>query len=120
MLKQAKYYFPEACLKTLYSSIVESYFRYCCSVWVTCSATEKTAFKNFTTERLELSLAANLMLSAEPLVEGLGWKTIDELITEESKIIFYKPHYGLVPQYLCHLFVRNSTGEDRPLRNTFY
>ena len=30
MLKQAKYYLPEACLKTLYSSIVKPYFRYCC------------------------------------------------------------------------------------------
>ena len=32
MLKQTKYYLPEACLKALYSSIVEPYFRYCCSV----------------------------------------------------------------------------------------
>ena len=33
MLKQAKCYLPKAVLKTLYSSIVEPYFRYCCSVW---------------------------------------------------------------------------------------
>ena len=47
MLKQAKCYLPEACLKTLYSSIVESYFRYCCSVWVTCSVTEKNRLQKF-------------------------------------------------------------------------
>ena len=35
MLKQAKYYLPEACLKSLFSSIVERKFRYCCSVWGT-------------------------------------------------------------------------------------
>jgi len=33
MLKEAKYYLPEVFLKTLYSSIVEPYFRYCCSFW---------------------------------------------------------------------------------------
>ena len=32
MLK-AKYYLPEASLKSLYSGVVDSYFRYCCSVW---------------------------------------------------------------------------------------
>ena len=54
MLKQAKYYLPEACPKTLFSSIVEPYFRYCCSVWGTYRVTEKTAIKNFKAERLEL------------------------------------------------------------------
>ena len=47
MLKQAKYYLPEACLKTRYSSIVETYFWYCCSVWGTCGATEKTRLQKF-------------------------------------------------------------------------
>ena len=32
MLK-AKYYLPKASLETLYSGIVDSHFRYCCSVW---------------------------------------------------------------------------------------
>ena len=68
MLKQAKYFLPEVFLKTLYSSIVvEPYFRYCCSVWGTCGVTVKPTFKNFKTERLELSPTANLMLSADHL-----------------------------------------------------
>ena len=67
MLNQAKYYFPEASLKTLYSSIVEPYFRYCCSVWGSCAVTKQTTFKHFKTKRLELSPTANLMLSADHL-----------------------------------------------------
>jgi len=43
-------------------------------------------------------------------MERLGWKTIEELIAEESKTIVYKSFYGLAPQYLCHLFARNSAG----------
>ena len=117
MLKQAKYYLPEAYLKTLYSSIAEPNFRYCCSVFRTCGVTEKIAFKNFKTERLELSPTANLIFSADH-TERLGWRAIEELIAEKSKTIVDKSLHGLAPQYLCHLFVRNSAGEACPLRNT--
>jgi len=41
MLRQVKYYLPEAHLKTLYSSIVEPYFRYCCAFGGSCGVTEK-------------------------------------------------------------------------------
>ena len=65
MLKQAKYYLPEASLKALYSSIVEPYVRHYYSAWD----------------------------------------------------IVYKSLHGLAPQYLFHLFTRNSAGEARTLRN---
>ena len=56
--------------------------------------------------------------SSRPLIERLGWKTIEELIAKESKTIVYNALYGLTPQYLYHPFVRNFVGEARPLRNT--
>ena len=65
MLKQANY-LPEACLKTLYSSIVEPYFWYCCSVWGRVGLPKKDAFKNLKTELLELSPTADLVLRADP------------------------------------------------------
>jgi len=55
---------------------------------------------------------------SRPLIERLGLKTIEELIAEESNTIVYNSLYGLAPQYLCHLFVRNSTGGVLPMRNT--
>ena len=47
MLKQAKYYLHKACLKTLYSSIVEPYFQYCFSVWATCCVNEIYRLQKF-------------------------------------------------------------------------
>ena len=40
----------------------------------------------------------------------LGWKTVDELITGESKIMVFKSLNELAPQYLCDLFaeIRSS------------
>ena len=40
MLNYAKRYLPFHALKTLYTSDIDPYCRYCCSVWGVCSATE--------------------------------------------------------------------------------
>ena len=39
-LKYAKYFLPEAIVKTHYTSIVEPHFHYCCSVWGCCNSTD--------------------------------------------------------------------------------
>ena len=39
-IKYIKNFIPRSCLNNLYRSIVEPYFRYCCSVWGCCSSTE--------------------------------------------------------------------------------
>ena len=41
-LKHAKTFLRQETLKTLYTGIVESYFRYCCSVWGCAGSTELT------------------------------------------------------------------------------
>ena len=38
-----------------------------------------------------------------PLIEEMGWKTIDELITCESKTIVFKSLNQLAPEHLCGL-----------------
>ena len=49
---------------------------------------------------------------------GLGWKTIDQLITSETNIMVYKSLHELAPQYMCNLFTRASQLTSRCLRNT--
>ena len=39
-LMYAKNFLPEAIVKTLYTSIVEPHFQYCCSVWGCCNSTD--------------------------------------------------------------------------------
>ena len=118
MLKHAKYYLPEASLKTLYSSIVEPYFRYCCSVWGACGLTEKNRLQKFQNRAARIVTSSKFDAPSRPLIERLGWNTIDKLIAEESNTIVYKSFNDLAPQYLGCLFTRNSAGEARTLRNT--
>ena len=56
--------------------------------------------------------------SALPLIESLGWKTIEELISNKTKICVFKALNGLAPQYLTELFSRNSQRSLHILRNT--
>ena len=39
-LKYAKHFLPEAIVKTLYISIVQPHFQYCCSLWGCCNSTD--------------------------------------------------------------------------------
>ena len=72
MLKQTKYYLPEAYLKTLYSSIVEPYFQYCCSVWGTCGVTEKNRLQKFQNRAARIFTNSKFDAFNRPVVERLG------------------------------------------------
>ena len=58
---------------------------------------------------LELLQNSSYDTHSKELLEELGWKTIDELITIVSEVMVYKSLNGLAPQYLCDFFTRNST-----------
>ena len=44
-----------------------------------------------------------------PLIESLSWKTVRELVHEESIVMVYKSVDGLAPQYLHNPFIRTSS-----------
>ena len=55
---------------------------------------------------------------ADLLLKGLGWKTVEELASGESKTMVCKSLNELAPQYLCDLFTRNSSCSSYSLRDT--
>ena len=55
---------------------------------------------------------------SKPLIKGLGWKTIEDLIQYELQLIVFKSRNGLAPQYLFDMFVANSADSRYNLRNT--
>ena len=117
-LKYTKNFIPRNCLNKLYRSIVEPYFRYCCSVWGCCSSTEKDRLQKLQNRAARIITGSSFTTSALPLIESLGWKTIEELISNETKICVFKALNGLAPQYLTELFSRNSQISLHILRNT--
>ena len=64
------------------------------------------------------NLSTSFDAPSQPLIKELGWRTIDELIANESNIMVFKSLHGLAPQYTCDLFTKKSKLNSRNLRNT--
>ena len=117
-LKHAKNILPMASLKTLYSSIVETHFRYCCSAWGCYGTIDINQLQKLQNRAARIVTNSSYDAPSRPLIESLGWKTICELIDQDSRSMVYKSINGLAPQYMGNLFIRNSTCNSRSLRNT--
>ena len=117
-LKYAKSFLPKESLKTLYTGIVEPHFRYCCSVWGCAGSTEINQLQKLQNRAARIITNSSFDTPGRPLIEELGWKTIEELIGDESKTMVFKSLKELAPRYLCNLFIKNSECSSRSLRNT--
>ena len=55
---------------------------------------------------------------SKPLLQMLEWKTIVELIADETKMMVCKSLNDFRPQYMVNMFTNNSQLSERNLRNT--
>ena len=115
-LRHAKSFLPKASLKTLYSGIVEPHFRYCCSVWGCAGSTNINQLQKLQNRAARIITNNSFDTPSRPLIAELGWKTIEELIGNETKTMVFKPLNDLAPQYLCNLFTKASVCSSRSLR----
>ena len=107
-----------ASLKTLNSGIVEPHFRYCCSAWGCCGTTDINQLQKLQNRAARIVTNSSHDSLSGPLIESLGWKTIRELVNEESRSVVYESLNGLAPPYMRNLFTRNSTSNFRSPRST--
>ena len=117
-LKHAKSFLPKETLKTLYTGIVEPHFRYCCSVWGCCGSMELDQLQKLQNRAARVLTNSSFDAPSRPLIQELGWKTIEELINGETKTMVFKSLHDLAPEYLRSLFTRNSQCSVHALRNT--
>ena len=107
-----------ASLKTLYTGIVGPHFRYYCSVWGCAGSTDINQLQKLQNCAARITTNSSFDTPSRPLITELGWKTVEELIGNESKTMVFKPLNDLAPQYLCNLFTKNSACPSRILRST--
>ena len=112
-LKHAKKFLPRVPLENLYTGIVEPHFRYC---WGRCGPSEINQLQKL--ENRAAKIVTSFDTPSRPLIERLAWRTIEQLISNESKTVVFKSLNELAPQYLSSLFKRNSQCSTRCLRNT--
>ena len=105
-------------LQTLYTGIVELHFRYCCSVWGCAGSSDIDQLQKLQKRAARIITNSIFDAQSRPLIEELGWQTVEQLISSESKTMVFKSLNELAPQYLCDLFTRNLHCSSYSLRNT--
>ena len=117
-LKHAKTFLPKETLKNLYTAIVEPHLRYCCSVWGCAGSTELNQLQKLQNRAARIITNSSFDTPSRPLIDQLGWNTIEQLIASESKTMVFKSLHELAPQYLFDLFTRNSKCSSYVLRSS--
>ena len=97
---------------------MEPHFRYCCSVWGCAGSTEINQLQKLQKRAARIVTNSSYDAPSKPLIEELGWKTIQELIQNESETMVFKSLNGLASQYMCNLFTKNSECSSHSLGNT--
>ena len=97
ILKYAKSFLPLESLKTLYLGIVESHFRYSCSVWSGCGSIGINHLQKLHSRaaRVVTSSSIDPPPPSRPLINEQGWITINEVINNESKVSVYNLNTSL-------------------------
>ena len=90
MLQYVKQYLPLKIIQKMDTSLIEPYFRYCYPVWG-CIGTI-TLLKLQKLQNRAARVATNSCFDApsEPLIQQLGWPTIEQLIELETIKVVYK------------------------------
>ena len=107
-LRHAKYCLPLASLKTLYTGIDEPNIRYCCSVWGCAGSAEINQLQKLQNRAARIITNSSFDTSSRPLIAKLGWQTVEELISNESKTMVFKSLNDLASQYLCNLLTKTQ------------
>lgn len=118
MIRHAKQYLPLSILQTMYKSMVEPYFRFCCPVWGVCGNTTLNKLQKLQNRAARIVTNSPYRSSAAPIIRQLGWPTVNDLIETETLKMVYRSINHEAPDYLTGLFQRLSETSTRQLRNT--
>ena len=104
LLKHAKDFVPESSLGSLYLSIVEPHFRYCCSMWGCCDSNTLLQLQKLQNRAARILTDSAFDAPSNPITRKLGWMAISDLISFESKQLVFESLNNQAPQYICFLF----------------
>ena len=108
ILRHVSNILPQSILRNLYTSIIESHFHYCSSVWGCCGNTEINKLQKLQYRAVRLITSSKSDTSCKPILFSLELKSVQEIIDFNTNSVIFKSIYGLAPGYLSNLFAKNS------------
>ena len=92
-------------MQTVYKSLVEPNFRYCCPV---CGITALDKLQKLQHRAARIVTNSPYNASALPIIRKLGWQTVNDLIVKETLKMVHQCTNDEAPSYLACLFDRLS------------
>ena len=118
MLQHVKQYLPLKIIQKMYTSLIEPYFRYCCPVWGCIGTTTLQKLQKLQDRAARAATNSCFDAPSEPLIQQLGWLTIEQQIELETVKVVYKALHNEAPPYMKELFLKLSNTQCRELRNS--
>ena len=72
-------------------------------MWGVCGAAEIHQLQKLQNRAARIITGSNYDAPSKPLIESLGWKTINDMIQFESRVMVFNSLNRLTPQYLSDL-----------------
>ena len=118
MLQYVKQYLPLKIVQKMYTSLIEPYFRYCCPVWDCAGTTTLQKLQKLSNRAARIATNSCYNALSEPLMEELGWLTIEQLIKLETVKFVCKALHNETPRYMKEMFHKLSDTQSRELYNS--
>ena len=98
--------------QNLYTGLVDPHFRYCCAVWGVCGLTEIQQLQKLQNRAARIITGSNYDAPSKPLIKGLGWKTIEDLIQYDRNLLSLNLEMVLPPSTssICLLLTQMIPG----------
>ena len=76
-LKRVRPFVPVNTLMTIFNSLVQPHFNYCCEVWDSCCNTLAVKLQKLQNRAARVLTFSGYDASADPLIEILGWQKLE-------------------------------------------
>ena len=117
-LKRIRTLVPAATLKTLFNSLIQPHFDYCCIVWDHCNRTQAINLQKLQNRAARALTFSSYDADANPLIQTLGWKKLESQRIFQKAVMVHKSLNGLAPEYMRTMFTGRDEISSKPLRDT--
>ena len=99
-LKRVRPFVPVNTLMTIFNSLVQPHFNYCCKIWDSCCKTLAAKLQKPQNRAARVLTFSGYDASADPLIEILGWQKLESQRSFHKAVMVYKSLNGLAPEYM--------------------
>ena len=108
-LKRVRPFVPVNTLMTIFNSLVQPHFNYCCEVWDSCCKTLAVKLQKLQNRAARVLTFSGYDAGADPLIEILGWQKLESQRSFHKAVMVYKSLNGLAPEYMRSMFIYRDT-----------